>query len=189
MRRTRIGVLLAVSLGLGSLALACETVPSREATLECPGALSGAPQALEAEYPAFKRQVEAGPFYRLLTARLGSPKLCLRDVTAGALRLVYEFRDGGRLEARTDPRIGLSDQRLALHGLSQGDARTVLQETERDAFGQDGCGIPWTSSPARDRSDGSDTAELVYRGDLCNCQARMVYRQSRLVRLVFRTAC
>ena len=189
MRFLRIGLLLGVTLGPAILAVACAAAPTRAATVACSRAGSSDSETLESEYPAFKRLVEASPFYRLLAARLGSPRLCVRDVTAGALRLTYEFLGGGRLEARTDPRIGLNDQRLALDGLSPSEAQAVLQATERDAFGQDGCGISWGSSPVREDAGGDETRELVYRGNVCNCQARLVYRQGRLAQLGFRAAC
>jgi hypothetical protein len=178
---SRIGRLLVAILLTGILMPACATFPATGASLECEGA-----QSAEA---ALRRQVEASPFFALLVERLGLPKHCVRDVVAGAARLTYEFGADGRLEVRSDPRIELSHQRLSLGTLSEKEALAVLQKTEAVAFGRGGCGISWTSAPAHEGAGGSPERQMVYRGDVCNCQARLVYRQARLAQIEFRTAC
>ena len=74
--------------------------------------------------------------------------------------------------------------------MSPGEATAALQKAEAAAFGPGGCCIAWTSSPMREAALPASTgSEAVYREDVCNCQARMVYQTSKLVQLVFRSAC
>jgi hypothetical protein len=109
-------------------------------------------------------------------------------VEAGALRLTYVFPQSGGLEARIDPRLEFSDQRLTLPGLPDKDARALLKTAEKSAFGPDGCGIEWKKPPTREDGE-SGKRELVYWGDTCNCQGRLGYRDGAVTQLVFRSAC
>jgi hypothetical protein len=185
----RIGWLLVVGVGVGFLVSACATRPIHEANLACSDAESTGSGAPRFERTEFTQRIEASPFYLLLRKRLGLPTRCAWDTVAGGLRLTYEFRDGGRLEARADPRIGLDERRLSLPGLSAREAAAVMRHSESAAFGEGGCGIAWASSPSEERAADDGTREVIYRGDVCNCQAQLLYRQARLVQVVFGSAC
>ena len=65
----------------------------------------------------------------------------------------------------------------------------LLQRTERWAFGDKGCSIAWKRSPVREPDPTPGSRELVYRGEDCNCQGRLVYRGDVVTGLVFRSAC
>ena len=65
----------------------------------------------------------------------------------------------------------------------------LLQRTERWAFGDKGCSIAWKRSPVRETGPTPGSRELVYRGEDCNCQGRVVYSGDVVTGLVFRSAC
>ena len=73
--------------------------------------------------------------------------------------------------------------------MSRQAALALLQRTERWAFGDKGCSIAWKNRPAMEADTTRGTREYVYRGDDCNCQARLVYGGKILTGLVFRSAC
>jgi hypothetical protein len=110
-------------------------------------------------------------------------------VEDGSIRLEYVSSKGAKLEARRDPAIEFTEQRLSATGLSRKTAVALLQRTERWAFGDKGCSISWKKSPTREAGPTADSRELAYRGDVCNCQGRIVYTGNTLTGLVFRSAC
>ena len=151
----------------------------------CPETISAPDPALQQTYAAFKRSVESSP----LAARLGRPVSCDARAEGGAILLTYVSVTGAKLEARRDETIESSEQRLIEKGLSSQVAVALLQRTERWAFGDKGCSIAWKKRPAVEADPTRGTRELVYRGDDCNCQARLVYGGKMLTGLVFRSAC
>lgn len=159
--------------------------PAKAASLICSGDLSHASSELQSAYPPLRHRIEAGPLYQALEKRLGSPRSCARSVQAGGLRLTYEFSRNGALVAHIDPRTEFSEQRVNLQGLDEAEAKSLLQAAETNAFGATGCGLNW------ERPEGSlgGSSEVVYRGDACNCQARIVYEDEKVIGLVLRSAC
>jgi len=85
--------------------------------------------------------------------------------------------------------IEFTEQRLSEKGMSRQAALALLQRTERWAFGDKGCAIAWKNRPPMEADPPRGTRELVYRGEDCNCQARLVYAGNVLTGLVFRSAC
>jgi hypothetical protein len=66
----------------------------------------------------------------------------------------------------------------------------ILSGTERAAFGTSGCGIDWKTGESRPVAGEPGASELVYRGDTCNCQARVQRNGSgEVVGLMLRSAC
>ena len=167
---------LAVAAGASGAAV---TLPS------CPETISASDPALQRTYAEFKRSVESSPLAR----RLGRPVSCDARADGGAIRLTYESPTGAKLEAHRDPAIEFTEQRLSEKGMSRQAAVALLQRTERWAFGDKGCAIAWKKRPAIEPDPTRGTRELVYRGDACNCQARLVYAGNVLTGLVFRSAC
>lgn len=73
--------------------------------------------------------------------------------------------------------------------LKRGEAVSLLREAERDLFSPDGCGISWRNPPRKEAGPAAGHYELVYPGDVCNCQGRLTYQSGGLVALGFRSAC
>src|SRR5262249_25440358 len=105
------------------------------------------------------------------------------------IRLVYGAPQGTRLVARRDPAIEFSEQLLTMGGLDQHTALMLLREAEQDFFSTAGCGIVWSNPPQREVTSTARAYDLVYRGDVCNCQGRLHHTQGGLVALTFRSAC
>jgi hypothetical protein len=151
----------------------------------CPETISASDPGLQRIYAEFKRSVESSPLAR----RLGRPVSCDARADAGAIRLTYESHTGAKLEAHREPAIEFTEQRLSEKRMSGQAAVALLQRTERWAFGDKCCSLAWKKPPAREAGPTPGTRELVYRGDECNCQARLVYGGNVLIALVFSSAC
>jgi len=159
------------------------------ASIVCSGSLSQASAELQHAYPSLQRHIEDGPLYQALQQRLGPPRKCVRSVQDDGLRLVYRFSKSGALAARIDPRIEFSEQYVSLTGLSEAEAKSLLQAAETKTFGTTGCGIAWDQPIAEQRGNFGGSRELVYLGDACNCQGRVVYDGGAVIGLVLRSAC
>ena len=157
--------------------------------LVCTGDLSKASAPLQKAYPSFQRRIQAGPLYHALEQQLGLAQACTRSVQAGALRIAYEFPRNGTLVAQSDPRIEFSEQRVNLQGLDEGEAKGLLQAAEADAFGATGCGLDWEHHITEEPGTFGGSQEVVYRGDACNCQARVLYDDEKVIGLILRSAC
>jgi hypothetical protein len=184
-----------VALALAGLLAACGSGGNRTGStasvgaLACTGDLSKAPGQLQKAYPSFQRRIQAGPFYHVLEQQLGQARSCTRSVQAGALRIAYEFPRNGTLVAQTDPRIEFSEQRVNLQGLDEDEAKRLLQAAEANAFGATGCGLDWEHHVIEEPGTFGGSQEVVYRGDACNCQARVLYDDEKVIGLVLRSAC
>jgi hypothetical protein len=183
-----------VALALVCLLAACGSGTKADATakavpLICTGDLSKAPSELQSAYPPLRHHIEAGPLYQALEQRLGPPQSCARSVQGGALRLAYEFPRNGTLVAQIDPRIEFSEQRVNLRGLEEAEAKSLLQAAETNTFGATGCGINWERPVTEEPGTFGGSSEVVYRGDACNCQARVVYDDEKVIGVVLRSAC
>ena len=177
------------TLGAGAL-LATQTLASeRLGALVCNGDLSGASPELQNQYPSFKQRIETGPLYLALVQRGGSPRNCQHTVESGALRLSYTFPRSATLTAQIDPRIEFSEERADFHGLTNTEAKALLQRGEKHAFGKRGCGIAWQNPDTEESSTSRGVREEVYRGDVCNCQARIVYERGKISAVILRSAC
>jgi hypothetical protein len=64
-----------------------------------------------------------------------------------------------------------------------------LTDAEQAAFGADGCGIDWRQPETRP-PDAERVTETIYRGDVCNCQARVRSDTAgHVAGLIVRSAC
>jgi len=181
-------VLFGLLAGCGSGATKTDATPERSPPA-CSGELSQGAAELQRAYPSFQRHVEEGPLYQALVQRLGPPRGCQRAVQDGGLRLAYRFSKSGALVAQVDPRIEFSEQSVRLPGLDEAEAKSLLQAAEANTFGTTGCGIAWDQPVTEQRRGSSASREIVYRGDACNCQARIGYDGAKVVGLALRSAC
>jgi hypothetical protein len=185
---------LAASTGLWFVA--CSTSP--RATQE--PARSAAPVcaiAGESTLPAeardtvetFQRSVERGPLFAASSSR--SPVAsCRASVDAGMASLDYQFGDGGWLRAKRNPAIEYSDVEVHFAAPPAGDPLAILTRAERAAFGDHGCGIDWKEAETSPATEPPGAVDKIYRGDACNCQARVRSDASgRVIGLILRSAC
>jgi len=168
-----------------SIAIAAGAPAAEVGAPSCPLDVTASDPALQRTYAEFRRSIESSPFAR----RLGRPASCAARVEDGSIRLEYVSTKGAKLEAKRDPAIEHTEQRLSVTGLSRKAALALLQRTERWAFGEKGCGIAWKKSSEREDGPVPGSREVVYRGEACNCQGRLVYSGEALTALVFSSAC
>jgi hypothetical protein len=155
----------------------------------CAEAKAGADAAASAPLLALQRSVENGPLYAI--ARSASPVAdCRAEQGSGAITLQYDFVDGARVRATRDPRIEYSEQVARLVTPPAGSAIESLKRAEKAAFGGDGCGIDWSRTPARTVPAETGATDIVFSGELCNCQGRIRRDvRGRIVELAFKSAC
>jgi hypothetical protein len=146
-------------------------------------------ETLDREIQTLQQQMTAGAFYKELLLRFGKPLMCSVDVQNGVTNLTYTFRHGARLIARTNPKIEFSEQRMELVHIDTAKAMALLKQAESDSYRPGGCGISWTSGEKESLAGAVGTREIVYRGDTCNCQARLTYKDNYVVTLVLQSAC
>lgn len=144
---------------------------------------------LDRQTQLLQQQMTAGIFYKELLLLFGKPLTCAVNVQNGRTNLTYTFRQGAQLIARTDPAAELSEQRVESIHIDTAKAIALLKRAELDAYRPDGCGISWTSGEEESAPGGPGRREIVYRGDTCNCQARLTYSGNDVVILVLRSAC
>jgi hypothetical protein len=168
-----------------SIAIAACAPGSAVTTRSCPETISTSDLTLQQSYAEFKRTIESGPFAR----HLDQPLACEARVDDGSIRLVYQSSKGDKLEAQRERAIEATETRLTSRGLSENTGLALLQRTEHWAFGEKGCSIAWQKAPDREAGSTPDSRELVYRGDDCSCQGRLVYSGNSLIGLIFRSAC
>ena len=145
--------------------------------------------SLNREIQSLQRQMSAGALYKDLLLRFGKPLTCSVDVQNGRTQLTFTFRHRAQLIVRTDPRTEFSEQEVELIHMDTAKAIALLKRAELDAYRPGGCGIAWTSGEEESPAGAAGTRETVYRGDTCNCQARLIYKDDYVVNLVLRSAC
>lgn len=185
MARPVLGATVTALLALSIPAASCEGLAK-----SCSGAaLDRAAGSHRKDVREFDRHVRHGPFYAELVRRFGQPGSCDIGVTAGSLRLAYTFRTGTGLEARRNAAAEYSEQRLQIEGMDTKAALALLKRAEKDAFGADGCGILWDHPAEEEPGEQAGSRQQIYRGETCNCQGRILYRDQAVVGLVLSSAC
>jgi hypothetical protein len=167
----------------------------RSSAAECaPDGSSAVPPARQGGVREFERQVKLGPFYKELTRRFGTPEVCKTTLDDGNINLSFAYHGGARLNAKMDSRIEFTEQRVQLSGMSaktwsEKTGIALLKLAETNAFGTHGCGIVWEAPAETIAGERAGSHETVYRGDTCNCQARVIYEGGSVVGLVLSSAC
>jgi hypothetical protein len=172
----------------------CATPPAAEQTaapaprIDCTTDPALTPQDLEAG-TLLRTTVEAGPLFG--TAAAGTPAAsCRIGSDAGAVTLDYTFGNGAAMRVRRDARIEYTSQEVRPAAPPTENAVAILTRTERSSFAPDGCGMDWAKPETAAATDEPASSDTIYRGDVCNCQARIRTDASgRIVSLVFRSAC
>jgi hypothetical protein len=191
-----------MTLGLCAIAITgllsgCTRAPTTApAAPGAPGA-PGAPECLSPTGTApisealteLLKTIESAPLYATL---LSITPLRTCRVTEHSARIVldYTFADGSVLHVERDSRIEYTLQEARFATPVSLDALEVLTRAERTAFGAQGCGIDWLRPEMQAAKENATVRDTVYRGDTCNCQARVRTAASgRVVGLIFRSAC
>lgn len=155
---------------------------------ECTGADTGATAQDAKALTDLRRSIEMGPFYAI-GSRSGLAS-CRVTRDSESIRLEYTFRDGASLRVTRNPKIEYMDQELRLVTALAESPVAVLTRAEQAAFGPKGCGIDWRQPEVGPATDDPRSTENVYRGEVCNCQARARSDASgRVLRLQLRSAC
>ena len=150
-----------------------------------PSGLEGAPPVRQKQVREFQQRVEAGPIYKELLLRLGEPERCGAKLDGENIAVSYAFRN----EAHLDAGIEYSEQHAQFRGLDGEKALALLKQSERDSFGQDGCGIDWNRPESESKKESSSSRAVVFRGSSCNCQARILYSGKSVAGLALRSSC
>ena len=171
---------------------ACSPRPVASQRASAPPECSGADAVASAQdaktLTDLRRSIEMGPFYAV-GSRAGVAS-CRITRDADSLRLEYTFRDGASLRVTRNPKIEYTDQELRLTFALAENPVAVLTRAEQAAFDSKGCGIDWRQPEVGPASDDPRSTENVYRGEVCNCQARARSDASgRVVQLQMRSAC
>lgn len=172
-----------------SAALAQVATPQTTKTITC--AVAGSPTRAEAARAlALRRTIEASPLYALPTAAEGLAACHIHYQANGVLVLEYHFRGDGTLTVTRDERIKYLEQDASLVLPTDEAAEMLLVGAEQAAFGTRGCGIDWRQPHKRIPEDNPAVVDTIYRGDVCNCQARVRRGpEGNVIRLLFRSAC
>lgn len=177
----------------GALLLACSETLPRQVAASPPvdvSCKSGEGVALPemGTIVALQRNVEKGPLYTVPAA--AGVAECRIGYESGVIALEYRFRDGGWLRVKRDSSIEYTEQEAHFSLLSQEQAVPILVRAERTAFGVNGCGINWQQTETLPVRDDTSTTETIFRGDVCNCQARIRRDNAgHVVGLALRSAC
>ena len=99
------------------------------------------------------------------------------------------FSNDSRLTVAADPKIELFKMTVTTAGIKPAKAIDLLKAQETQAFGPNGCGIKWQAPAEQNQTGDKGSREAVYRGDRCNCQARIKYLGDLVVALTLSSAC
>ncbi|MFM2057065.1 MAG: hypothetical protein RLY71_1450 [Pseudomonadota bacterium] len=157
------------------------------ARCEAAGAL---PDDIIGAAAAMHRQILAGRLMRLVTAAATPPMRCRVGLTEGSvLRIDYLASDRPVMTISHDPRIEYTEQTAQVRLDKGTSVLDALGEMEHLMLGTEGCRIDW-QHPEHKPATVRGQAALIYRGDVCNCQARVTHdAQGTIVQLGFRSAC
>lgn len=135
-----------------------------------------------------RTSVESGPLYAVASrAGLSSCRVAAED---GAITVDYTFRDGASMRITRSQETEYTDQEVRLASPLTESPVAVLTRAEQAAFDATGCGIDWGTVETTQPADEPGATESIYRGNVCNCQARARTDASgRVLRLQLRSAC
>jgi hypothetical protein len=153
--------------------------------------LEGKPSSKNNDLVAeLKRTIETSPFYTIPASAEGLSSCDVRFSPEGEIGLGYHFRDGSWLQVKRNERIEYMELNVRLNQKLNEQPETILARAERAAFGTSGCGIDWHQSETQQAKDDSGKTETLFKGDVCNCQARIRPDVSgQAVELMLKSAC
>lgn len=162
------------------------TVPASDA---CAAARAALTPADGASAESLQHSVQRSPLYAAASAATAVARCSIR-AEAGAVTIHYQFHDGTWLQVKRDQRIEYTEQEARFAVPPAGEPVEILARAERAAFGAGGCGIDFQHGETGPLEGDALATETTYRGDSCNCQARV--RRSAaggVIGLLLRSAC
>jgi hypothetical protein len=184
-RATPLAGLLVV---LALFAAACSRPPSATQSSGSSAPDCAPPPQLASAVVEIRKSVESGPLYAV-ASRAGLAG-CHTTAQDGAITLEYTFRDGASMHITRSQETEYTDQEVRLASPLTESPVAVLTRAEQAAFGATGCGIDWGKVEITQPGDEPGATESIYRGTVCNCQARARADASgRVLRLQLRSAC
>jgi hypothetical protein len=151
------------------------------------GAAASAPQLADAA--ALRAATERGPLFATLQAS-SSVQACRVRFEPGTVEIDWRMHDGGWLRVARDSRIELYEQEARLAVPLSEEPTAWLRRAAVAAFGDGACGIDWRTSETEAVTGDPPATEQVFRGDVCNCQARLRRDAAqRVVGALLRRAC
>ena len=169
-------------------------LPAALHSATCPPDLSttasaaAAPAARQQQVRDLQKALLTSPFYKELVRRDGKPLACGVTLDDTIVKLTYSFRNKATLESTVTAGAESAEQRMQVRSITANAATALLKIAEKSSF-NGGCGIVWGKPAEEAAGDQPGTRELVYRGDTCNCQARLVYKGKSVIGLILRSAC
>lgn len=134
------------------------------------------------------RTVERGPLFGATIAASGIAS-CRLALDEGAIAVTYQSPNGNRLLVKRDERIEFTQQEAGFTVPPAEPPLAILMRAERSMFSPGGCGIDWQHPEAPD-AGAAGVETTTYRGDVCNCQARIDRGiGGRIVGLSIRSSC
>ena len=166
-----------------------QTTATPSAPVACVGADTAATPHDASALAALRRSVETGPLYAAAVAA-SAVVMCRVRLESGVMALEYQFRDAGWLHVKRDARIEYIEQEAHFASPPAEPPEALLARAEQAAFGVSGCGIDWRQPETLATEGNSGAKDTVFRGDVCNCQAR-IRRDAggRVVGLALRSTC
>ena len=125
-----------------------------------------------ADAAELRAATERGPLFATLKAT-SSIQACRVRFEPGAVEIDWRTTDGGWLRVVRDSRIELYEQEVRLAAPLSDEPTAWLQRAAVAAFGEGACGIDWHASDTEQPADDPLVTEQVFRGNACNCQARL----------------
>jgi hypothetical protein len=170
-------------------AMQTETTSSPSAMSDCAGIDATASPQQAADAAALRAATERGPLFATLQTS-SSVQACRVRFEPGATEIHWRMTDGGWLRVARDARIELYEQEARLAVPLSEEPTAWLRRAAVAAFGEGACGIDWRASETEAATDGPTATEQVFRGDVCNCQARLRRDATqRVVGALLRRAC
>jgi hypothetical protein len=170
--------------------LACHAGRAQSAAPACtPPELAGMTAESRKQVSDLEQHVETGPFYKKMLQQLGKPTSCSVKQEGDAIALSYVFSKDARLDAQVNAAVESSMLRATFPGLDREKALALLKKGESESYGKDGCGIDWKRPEDQSMDSPAGSRATVFRGDSCNCQARIEYQGDSVVALVLSSAC
>lgn len=142
-----------------------------------------------ADAAALRAATERGPLFATLKAA-SLMQACRVRFEPGAVEIDWRMTDGGWLRLVRDSRIELYEQEVGLAMPLSAEPTAWLQRAAVAAFGEGACGIDWHASETEQLADDPLVTEQVFRGNACNCQARLRRdRTNQVIGALLRRAC
>jgi hypothetical protein len=185
------GRIIGVALALAAVVTTSAQIraASKDSNAACSvEAAASAPETIRGAYATLLKQLLASPFYRYAAARFGGARMCTPSLETDSAAVTIGFGKRAQLSASVSPSVELSEQRLDTPGLSSERAKILLRQQVEAVYGADACGIDW-NNPQMQKSAEPAVTDTLYRGDTCNCQARIRYVKGIVSRVSVRSTC